>query len=79
MKTMAKIVWAMIIIIAAVFAAIIPLAALVGSILIPATLWGWAYNHTLILSTIIGFLGFISWGFTWIGLISLAVNKLQGR
>lgn len=79
MKTMAKIVWTAIMIIAAVFAAIVPFTALVGSILIPMNVWGWAYNHALILGTIIGFLGFISWGFTWIGLIYLVVNKLQGR
>lgn len=79
MKTMAKIVWAMIVITTAAFAAIVPLAALVGSILIPATMWGWAYNHTLAIATIVGFLGFISWGFTWVGLMTIIGHKISGQ
>lgn len=79
MKIMAKFIWGMIVIATAAVAAIIPLAALAGSILIPATIWGWAYNHTLALAIIVGFLGFISWGFTWAGLLYLAANKLQGK
>lgn len=79
MKILAKLVWITLAVSTAIVAAIVPIAALVGSILIPATFWGWAYNHTLILAIAVGFLGFLSWGFTWAGLIYLVVNKLQGR
>ena len=79
MKIVAKFIWVVIVIATAAFAAVIPLAALVGSILIPANLWGWSYNNTLALAIIVGFLGFISWGFTWAGLLCLVTNKLQGR
>ena len=71
MKIMAKFIWVVIVVATAAFAAVIPLAALVGSILIPANIWGWAYNDTLALAIIIGFLGFISWGFTWVGILSV--------
>ncbi len=78
MKIMAKFIWGMIVIATAAVAAVIPLTALVGSILIPANIWGWAYNDTLALAIIIGFLGFISWGFTWVGILSVISHKISG-
>lgn len=79
MKTMAKFIWGMIVIATAAVAAVIPLTALVGSILIPANIWAWAYNDTLALAIIIGFLGFISWGFTWAGIMSILSHKISGQ
>lgn len=78
MKILAKLIWITIAVSTAIVAAIVPIAALVGSILIPAT-WGWTYNYTFALAIAVGFLGFISWGFTWAGLLYLAADKLQGR
>lgn len=79
MRIVAKFIWVVIIVATAAFAAIIPLAALAGSILIPACVWGWAYNHTLALAIIVGFLGFISWGFTWAGIMSILSHKISGQ
>lgn len=78
MKIVAKFIWVVIVVATAAFAAVIPLAALVGSILIPANIWEWAYNDTLALAIIIGFLGFISWGFTWVGILSVISHKISG-